>query len=51
MLQIIESYDGRLPEYRVVNTDLKTLKIFDSHEEAQKWCNEQLEAPCGEEIP
>lgn len=54
MLKIIEIYDGRLPEYQVVEVqglDQKILKVFETHEEASRWCDMQLTSPCGEERP
>lgn len=56
-LAVIEVYDGRLPEYQVVEGDVsnyKILKTFDSFEEAELWCRQQKnkgETPCGEEDP
>ena len=55
-IKIIEVFDGRLPEYRVVEiigAETKLLKTFDSYEEAEKYksLNVKHETPCGEEGP
>jgi len=57
--RVVEVYDGRLPEYQVIkinhNHNQTILKSFDSYEEAEKFCKEQVEdkdiLPCGEEDP
>jgi len=55
--KIIEVFDGRLPEYQVVEivgVETKLLKAFDSYEAAEKYqssLNERYETPCGEEGP
>lgn len=47
-LRIVEVFDGRLPEYRVVrdiNSDAtitEVIKVFDSYEEAERWIVERL---------
>lgn len=56
LYKVVESYDGRLPIYNVVDTTSdKILKSFDTYEEADIMCNtlinESTTAPCGEEIP
>ena len=43
---ISEVYDGRLPQYEVVEVEskiTKILKIFDSEEEAEKYLNSLTE--------
>ena len=35
--EIVESYDGRLPEYQVIDGSGKLIKIFDTVEEAEKY--------------
>lgn len=56
-LKVVESYDGRLPEYQVIKevskTELEIIKTFDTYEEAIKWVELQNEnlTPCGEENP
>jgi len=47
LFKIEEIFDGRLPEYHVIqenskNQESKTVKIFDSYEEAEQWINERL---------
>ena len=50
-LKIIETYDGRLPEYQVIQGET-IIKIFDSLEEANQWCRDnEKNTPCGEEDP
>jgi len=40
-LRIIEVYDGRLPEYRVVDQTDKIVKTFDTFEEAEQFINNE----------
>lgn len=47
---IKEVYDGRLPEFQVLNKDI-VIKIFDSLEEAQAFVEELKTTCCGEENP
>ena len=35
--EIVEVYDGRLPEYQILDQDGKIIKTFDSIEEAKEF--------------
>lgn len=56
-LSVLEVFDGRLPEYQVVDGDVSkyiVIKTFDTFEEAEKWCSQQNNkgiTPCGEDDP
>lgn len=50
-LSIKEVYDGRLPEYQVLDKDNNIIRIFDTIEEAQIFVNESVTTCCGEEDP
>lgn len=54
MYKIVEVYDGRLPEYQIINeindSQRVIIKRFDTMEEAEQWLNGG-KTPCGEEDP
>ena len=39
--RIVEEYDGRLPEYLVLDENNKVIDTFDSMEGAQIWIDQQ----------
>lgn len=49
-LKVIEVYDGRLPEYQVIEGD-NVIKTFETRDQAELWILEKENTPCGEEGP
>lgn len=50
-MKIVEEYDGRLPVFKVLDSNDNTLGEFDSFDDAQRFIDDRGFTTCGEENP